>query len=91
MIISNIKCQLREIYLVKYKLANKILYKKLFLRISLYLQENTCLFNQVAVADSNTGVSYEYFEILKNTYFEEHLWTAASNYGNLGNFLENKS
>ena len=40
MIISNIKCQLREIYLVKYKLANKILYKKLFSRISLYLEEN---------------------------------------------------
>ena len=32
--------------------------------------------------------SYEYFEILKNTYFEEHLWTAASNYGNLDNFFE---
>ena len=35
--------------------------------------------------------SYEYFEILKNTYFEEHLWTVASNYGNLDNFFENKS
>ena len=36
--------------------------------------------------DSNTGVSCEYFEIFKNTYFEKHLRTTASalmNYENL--------
>ena len=32
--------------------------------------------------------SYEYYEILNNTYFEEHLWTAASNYDNLAMFFE---
>ena len=32
--------------------------------------------------------SYEYYDILKNAYFEEHLWTAASNFGSLGMFFE---
>ena len=31
------------------------------------------LFTKVAGRDSNTGVSCEYREILKNTYFEEHM------------------
>ena len=31
------------------------------------------LFDKVAAAESNIGVSYEYFKILKNTCFEEHL------------------
>ena len=35
--------------------------------------------------------SYEYFEILKNTYFEEHLRTTASNYGNFDNLFKKKS
>ena len=55
-----------------------------FLLIKLQLQTPTQVF------------SHEYFENLKNTYFEnlfclskfdKHLWTAASNYGNLDNFL----
>ena len=29
-------------------------------------------------SDSNSGVFFEYWEIFNNTYFEEHLWTAAS-------------
>ena len=44
-------------------------------------------FNKVAAAESNIDV-FLYFKILKNTYFEEYLWTAASNYGNLDNFFE---
>ena len=47
-----------------------------FFLIKLQLQAPTLVF------------SYEYFNILKNTYFEEHLWTAASNYGNLDNFFD---
>ena len=33
--------------------------------------------------------SCEYCAILKNTYFEEHLWTAAFNFGNLTVFRKN--
>ena len=46
-----------------------------------YLQENICVrvsFNKVAGRDSNKGFSCEYCEILKNTNFEEHMRTAAS-------------
>ena len=65
--------------------------KKLFLIILQYSQENTCLgvsfliklsFNKrpatLSKRDSNTGVFCEYCQIFKNNYFEEHLWTAAS-------------
>ena len=31
--------------------------------------------------------SYEYCEILRNIYFEEHLWSGAFNYGNLADLL----
>ena len=64
--------------------------RKLFLKISQYSQENTCVgisflikmqaFRAPALLkrDSNTGVFCEHWEIFKNTYFEEHLQTAAS-------------
>ena len=32
--------------------------------------------------------SCEYCAILKKTYFEEHLWTGASSYGNFAMFFE---
>ena len=79
----------------------KVFYiKKLFLRISLYLQETPVLkflFNEVAglqaynfiKRDSNTGVFLWILAFFKDTYFEEHLWTAASNYGKLAVFREN--
>ena len=34
------------------------------------------LFNRISRKDSNAGVSCEYCEILKNTYFEEHMRAA---------------
>ena len=37
-----------------------------------------CLFFNYQKRDSSTGVSCEYCEIFKETYFEEHLATAAS-------------
>ena len=43
--------------------------KKLFLKILQYSQETAAL---ESLFDS------EYYEIFKSTYFEEHLWTAAS-------------
>ena len=64
--------------------------RKLFLKISQYSSENTCVgisfliklqaFRAPALLkrDSNTGVFCEHWEIFKNTYFEEHLRTAAS-------------
>ena len=53
----------------------------MFLKISQYSQENT--FKPVTLLikrDSNVGVSCEYCKIFKKTYFEKHLWTAASVY-----------
>ena len=64
--------------------------RKLFLKISQYSQENTCVgisflikmqaFRAPALLkrDSNTGVFCEHWEIFKNTYLKEHLRTAAS-------------
>ena len=64
--------------------------RKLFLKISQHSQENICVrisflikmqvFRAPALLkrDSNTGVFCEHWEIFKNTYFEEHLRTAAS-------------
>ena len=64
--------------------------RKLFLKVSQYSQENTCVgisflikmqaFRVPALLkrDSNAGVFCEHWEIFKNTYFEEHLRTAAS-------------
>ena len=43
--------------------------KKLFLRISQYSQGKAVL---------ESPFNSEYYEIFKSTYFEEHLWTAAS-------------
>ena len=64
--------------MVKYKLANKILNKKLFLRISLYLfaGKQLCWSFILMKLQLQTPIhefSYEHFKILKNTYFEEHL------------------
>ena len=54
----------------------------MFLKISQYSQENTCvetLFNKVAdLADSTQVLSCEYCEIFINTYIEEHLRMTAS-------------
>ena len=54
--------------------------KKLFLKVLQHPQENTCV--GVAFLKScrlqHRCFSCEYCEILKNTYFEEHLRTAAS-------------
>ena len=63
--------------------------KKLLLQISQYSQKIPVLdsvFNQVTglqvckfiKRDSNKGVFNENCEIFKNAYFEENLWTAAS-------------
>ena len=55
--------------------------KKLFLKISRYSQENTCVGVSFLILkrDSDTGFfSCEYCEIFKNTYFEEHLRTAVT-------------
>ena len=46
--------------------------KKALLKISQISQENIC------IGDSNIYYSCEIYEILKNTYFEEHLRTTAS-------------
>ena len=63
--------------------------KKLFLKISQCSQENICVELSFLIKlqvirpaallkrDSNTNVSCEYCEIFRNTYFEEHLQTAA--------------
>ena len=64
--------------------------RKLFLKISQYSQKNTCVgisflikiqaFREPALLkrDLTKGVFCEHGEIFKNTYFEEHLRTAAS-------------
>ena len=61
--------------------------KKLFLKNSQYSQENTSVgdFNsststriRLQKETSTQAFSFEYCEIFKNTYFEEHLRTAAS-------------
>ena len=56
-----------------------VLFKKLFLKISQYSQES-CRPANLLKRDSNTVLSSEYCEIFKNTYFEEHLLTAASDF-----------
>ena len=38
--------------------------------------------------NSNTGVFLSILCNFKNNYFEVHLWTAASNYGNVATFFE---
>ena len=38
--------------------------------------------------NSNTGVFLWILSNFKNNYFEVHLWTAASNYGNVATFFE---
>ena len=59
-----------------------VLYKKLFLSILQYSQENTCVgvfFKTLLKKETPTQVfSGQYREIFKKSYFEEHLWTAAS-------------
>ena len=62
-------------------------YKKIVVKNFAIFTENTCVkvfFNEVPgllKKDTNTSVSYEYCEILKNTYFEEHLRTFAVSFG----------
>ena len=70
----------------------KVFHKKLFLKKSQYSQENTCVgisflikmqaFRAPALLTrgSNAGVFCEHWEIFKNTCFEEHLQTAASDW-----------
>ena len=53
--------------------------KKLFIKISQYSQES-CRLATLLKTDSNTGIFPEYCEIFKNTYFEEHLLAAASDF-----------
>ena len=56
--------------------------KKLFVKISQYSRENTCtevFLKKSCKCEAPTQMFYcEYCEISKNTYFEEHLRTAAS-------------
>ena len=61
-----------------------VLQKKLFFRISQYLQENTFVVGlKFYLKKAPTQLfSYEYCEVFKNTYLKEHLGTTASNYGN---------
>ena len=70
-----------------------VLYKKANLKNLAILAGNTCVgaFRSATLLkkDSNTGVFLWILEIFKDTYFEGHLWTAASNYGNLAVFREN--
>ena len=54
------------------EVATGALWKKVFLKISQILRETSCVgvfFDKVA----------GFCEPFKNTYFEEHLWTTASN------------
>ena len=59
-----------------------VLHKRLLLNVSQYSQEHLSwslfLLKLQEQTPSNTGVSYEYCIILKNAYFEEHMWSAAS-------------
>ena len=43
--------------------------KQLFLKLSQYSQENTCIGISLLKRECNTGVSCEYFEIFKNSFF----------------------
>ena len=56
-----------------------VLWKKLVLNILQYPKES-CSPATVLKTDSNTSVFSEYCQIFKNTYFEEHLLTAASGF-----------
>ena len=59
-----------------------VLHKRLLLNVSQYSQEHLSwslfLLKSQEQTPSNTGVSCEYCIILKNAYFEEHVWSAAS-------------
>ena len=50
-------------------------YKKIFLKISQNLHENTCAINKETLAQV---FSFEFCESFKNTFFREHLRTTAS-------------
>ena len=71
--------------------SREAFYKKLFFKISQYSQKSNCIgvffsikmqiFRPATLLkeDSNTVVFLTIFKkILKNSYFEEHLWTAVS-------------
>ena len=54
-----------------------VLQKKMFLKVSQYSRENTGV--EVFFEETSTQASsYEYCIVYKNTFFEEHLQTAAS-------------
>ena len=62
--------------------------KKAVLKNSQYSQENTCV--RVPEKETPTQVfSCEYCKIFKNTYFEEHLRTAASGFTGFRDFPSN--
>ena len=64
--------------------AGGVLYKKLFVKISHYSEESTCVeifFCKKRLYQKDTPTqmfSCEYCEISENTYFEDYLGTAAS-------------
>ena len=68
-----------------------VLYKKMFLKISINLQENTCArvsflikllaCNFIKRETLAQVFSCEFWEISKNTLFTKHLWTTASVWG----------
>ena len=69
-------CKMRNAHLEA--ATRNVLYKKLFLKNSQHSQEKTCV-----------GIfSYEYCEILKNTYFKEHLRMVLSAHATAKAYLE---
>ena len=79
-----------SLHKISEKYNEQKVFQKLFLKISQYSEENTYVgisfsikmqaFRPAALLkrDSNTWVFLRILRIFKNTYFEEHLWTAAS-------------
>lgn len=57
----------------KKKLPLWVFYEKIFLKISQNLQENT--------PKACTFINKRFYDIIRNTYFAEHLQTASSVYG----------
>ena len=55
--------------------------KQVFLKILQISHEN--FIQTLLKRDSNTGVSCEFWEIFKNTFLAEHLWTTASAFDKL--------
>ena len=68
-----------EIYEFFKAATRGVAWKKLFLKISQYSQES-CRPETLLKTDSNKEFSSEYSKIFKNSFFEEHLLTAASDF-----------